>query len=198
MNTQAKYHKAERIGRMAERMQVHFATTTTNEYGERVQAWQALGTFWTAVTYLPLRSKEGEAAWQETVMTSVNFTLRDTAITETMRVYYRQRLYDIEALSRSDDRQYLTLSCKQYEAAALATPDGEGAVGSDLYLQTFTGLTTNTVTVTVYGGNLPTSKAKIWLDLNGQTLHDYTVSGAVITLPFELMDTDTLTVRFAP
>ena len=198
MNTQAKYHKAERIGRMAERMQVHFATTTTNEYGERVQAWQALGTFWTAVTYFPLRSKEVEAAGQETVMSAVNFTLRDTAIDETMRVYYRQRLFNIEALTRSDDRQYLTLTCKQYEAAALATPDGEGAVGSDLYLQTFTGLTANEVTVTVFGGNLPTNKAKIWLDLNGQTIHDYTVNGAVIELPFDLFDTDTLTVRFAP
>jgi len=193
-----RHEKKERIGRMNERCEVHFSTTTVNGYGERVPAWQLLGTYWAGVKYFPLRSKEDEAAGQETVMQAIEFTLRDNdEVHEAMRVYWRSRLYDIEGIGRDETKQYIQLQCKQYAQGEYVAPGSEGAIGDLMYLQSFTGSTSDTVTVTVYGGNLPTNKAQVWVTLNGQELQEYTIDGADIVLTgFSLVETDTLTVRF--
>lgn len=198
MEQATKYRKSERIGRMVHRPEIHFYTETVGDTGERVQTWQLLATVFAEVTYNDLRSKESEKAGQETVQQSVQFTIRKRSdIDETQRVYFNSRLYDIEALSYTADRQYMTLTCKQYDFGSYGVPAGTGIVGEVFYLQEFTGITGDTVTVTVYGGDIPNTKARVWVNLNGQEITQYSISGSDIVLDFELVAGDVLTVRFA-
>lgn len=197
MAVSIRHEKSERIGRMNERVQVHFATTTVNTYGERVQAWEALGTYWAEVKYFPLRSKEGEAAGQETVMQAVQFVMRsNSTIGEAMRAYWNSRLYDIESLSLDETKQYLTLTCKQYGQDASAPPEGEYSVGQLAYTETFTGLLTADIVVTVYGGNLPTNAAQIFVFMNGQFISQWSHVNDTITLEFTPDPEDVFVVTF--
>ena len=86
---------------------------------------------------------------------------------------------------------------------APSTGGGGGGSGSvtpaRMFLQSFTGETGDTVTVTTNGGVLPTTAAAIWVTLNGQELFqtdDYAVNGSDIELTFNLQTTDRLVVRF--
>jgi hypothetical protein len=67
-----------------------------------------------------------------------------------------------------------------------------------IYKQSFTGTTSDTVTVTVNGGTMPTNEAGILVFLNQGVLTDdaYTINGADIELTFNLDSSDTLTVIF--
>lgn len=197
MEHATKHRKAERIGRMQDRAQVHYLTHTVNAYGERMESWSSLGTFWAETKYMDLRSKEQELAGQETVRRAVQFTIRNTGVVnETMRVYAGQRLYDIESIGISNDRQYITLTCTQYDAGTLTTPEGEELMGNTSYLETFTGITGDTVTVTVYGGNIPDNKARVFVTVNGNETQAYQIAGSEIVLDWELVSDDFVTVRF--
>ena len=226
-----KYNKPERIGRLRERIQIHFATETVNDYGERVRAWAGLGTFWANVEYNqqpkeaesgvitvscpPLSAsfwanveynqqpKEAESGGQDTVMTRVMFTMRyNTDVSELQRVFYSGRLYDIETISISVDRQYMTLTTNQYGYFPGGAPDAEFSVGAVAYTEDFTGPTIdtgdNSVTVTVYGGLLPVNTAQIFVFYNGQYITQYTHSGSKITMDFDVIATDLITVTFFP
>lgn len=202
MDNRRTYRKTERIGRMRERVQIHFATESANDYGERVRAWAGLGTFWANVEYNQM-PKEGESGGQDTVMTRVMFTMRyNTDVSELQRVFYAGRLYDIETISISVDRQYMTLTTKQYGYFPGGAPDAEFAVGAVAYTEDFTGATIdtndNSVTVTVYGGLLPVNTAQIFVFYNGQYITQYTHSGSKITFDFDVFDTDSITVTFFP
>jgi hypothetical protein len=131
-------------------------------------------------------------------MSSVNFTMRvNSDVTENMRVYYNGRLFDIEALTEDETRQYQTLICRQYSAFGVSEPESEFAVGNLAYTETFTGITGSDITVTVYGGLLPANVAQIFVFLNGQFISEWTHSGSVITFTgFELLETDVITVTF--
>lgn len=195
-----KYRKTERIGQLTDRIQVHYATETINTGGERLQTWYSLATVWAATDYNLLRSKEDEKGGQETTQQAVIFTVRHrTDIREEMRVYFDSRLYDIEAISRSNDRQYMNLRCTQYQSGSYDAPTGGILVGNTFYIESFTNATGATVTVTVYGGNVPDDKARVWVTLNGQDIAPalYEIEGSDIVLQgFELFASDTLTVRF--
>ena len=197
-----KYNKPERIGRLRERVQIHFATESVNDYGERVRAWAGLGTFWANVEYNQ-QPKEAESGGQDTVMTRVLFTMRYNAdVSELQRVFYAGRLYDVEVISISEDRQYMTLTTNQYGYFPGGAPDAEFAVGAVAYTEDFTGATIdtgdNSVTVTVYGGLLPVNEAQIFVFVNGQHISAWTHTGSVITTDFDLIATDLVTVTFFP
>lgn len=202
MEVAHKYRKAERIGRMNQRAQIHFATETVNSYGERVRAWAGLGTFWTNVRYNEV-GREGESAGQDTVMTRVMFDIRyNSDVSELQRVYFSGRLYDIEAISVTADRQYMTLVTKQYGYDPAGAPDAQFQAGALAYTEDFTGATINTVnnsvTVTVYGGLLPANPAQIFVFYNGQHLTQWTHTGSVITMGFDVDSSDLITVTFFP
>jgi hypothetical protein len=83
------------------------------------------------------------------------------------------------------------------------TGGGGGGTGGTtpplrIYKQAFTGITSDTVTVTVNGGMLPANEAGILIFLNQGALMDdaYTITGATINLTFNLDASDTLTVIF--
>jgi SPP1 family predicted phage head-tail adaptor len=197
MQNETKYRKAERIGRMNAKMQVHYAVQTLNAYGEREESWSSLGTFWTRVEYGS--EKEQPQSGQNTVMSEVRFWLRNTnQINETQRVYFNSRLYDIEGITITDDRQYMQLLCKQYDTGSLSVPQGGATVGNMAYLQEFTNTTGTTFTVTVYGGNIPTNKAQVFVKFNGSEIQNYSIAGNQIILDFSITEFDVLTVRFIP
>lgn len=68
--------------------------------------------------------------------------------------------------------------------------------GTTAYRQAFTGLATNTVTVTANGGALPSNPAAITAHLNGVYTTEYTRSGAAITLPYTLDPSWQLVITF--
>lgn len=200
MDNRRTYRKTERIGQLTDRIQIHYATETVNAGGERIPTWYSLATVWAATDYNLLRSKEDMKGGQETTQQAVIFTIRHrTDIREEMRVYFDSRLYDIEAIGRSNDRQYMNLRCTQYQSGTYDAPTGGTLVGGAFYIEEFTGATGDTVTITVYGGNIPDVKARVWVSLNGQELAPslFEIAGNAIVLQgFELIETDTLTVRF--
>lgn len=191
-----KYHPKERSGQMNQRVQIHFPTQTVNNYGERVEAWQALGYRWAKVEYQ--NKNEVAEMGQPTVMTSVNFTLRNNAeVNETMRVYYNERLYNIQAIQISQDRLFTRLLTEQYDTGTLVTPDGQGAIGQLAYIEHFSGINADRVTVTVFGGQLPQNKAQVFVSMNGQLIDQYNIAGSDIIFDgFTITDYDNITVRF--
>jgi len=193
-----KHRKTERIGRLNRRIQLHYATETVNQYGERIQAWASAGTFWGGIDYLELRSKEGEEAGQETAMQEINITARKRAlIDENWRAYHDGRLYDIVRIMESNDRQYMVLGCRQIQAATLSTPESGYPVGALAFTEQFSGLTADRVTVTVYGGMIPDDKARVFVFLNGQFISQYLIAGDEIILDgFTIEPTDTVNVTF--
>lgn len=193
-----KHRKNERIGRLNRRVQLHYATETVNTYGERVEAWTSLGTFWAGIQYRTLASKETPEAGQETAIQKVEITIRKNALLdENWRVYHDGRLYEIETVSESTDRALQVLGCRQIQAATLSTAEGGFPVGGLAFTETFTGTASDRVTVTVYGGLVPTDKARVFVFLNGQFISQYTIQGAAIVFTgFTIEATDTVVVTF--
>lgn len=191
-----KYHPKERSGQLNNRVQIHFPVLTVNNYGERVEAWQALGYRWAKVQYF--QKDESTEAGQVTPMTSVNFTIRNTGeINETMRVYHNERLYNIQAIHISQDRLFAKLLTEQYDTGTLVTPEGQGAIGQLAYIEHFSGINADRVTVTVFGGQVPQNKAQVFVTMNGQQIDQYIIAGSdIIFQGFEITDYDNITVRF--
>jgi len=131
-------------------------------------------------------------------MQEINVTIRkNTLIDENWRVYHNARLYDIIRVMESNDRQMMVLGCRQIQAGTLSTPESGYPVGALAFTQTFTGLTSDRVTVTVYGGLVPDDKARVFVFLNGQFISQYTIAGpAIIFTGFTIEPTDTVVVTF--
>jgi SPP1 family predicted phage head-tail adaptor len=191
-----KYHPKERSGQLNQRVQIHFPVQTVNNYGERVEAWQALGYRWAKAEYF--QKDESEEGGQVTAMTSTNFTIRNSGdVNETMRVYYNNRLYNIQAIHISDDRLFIKLLTEQYNTGTFVTPEGEGAIGQLAYIEHFSGINADRVTVTVFGGQVPQNKAQVFVTMNGQQIDQYIIAGSdIIFQGFEITDYDNITVRF--
>lgn len=115
MDLLTRHRKTERIGRMDQQIALQSVAEAVNTYGERVETWTTAATVWARVEYLALRSKESEQAGQEQAQRQVQFTIRDRTVTEKYRVVYDGRTYDIESIARSNDRQFLTLTCTQID-----------------------------------------------------------------------------------
>jgi len=97
---------------------------------------------------------------------------------------------------------YVDIPGDQSASAGRPSGGGGGSGGNvtplRIFSQSFTGTTSDTVTITVNAGQLPTNAAAIIVDLNGQMLNStyYTVAAPDIQLTFNLESTDVLTIRF--
>jgi len=97
---------------------------------------------------------------------------------------------------------YVDIPGDQSASAGRPSGGGGGSGGNvtplRIFSQSFTGTTSDTVTITVNAGQLPTNAAAIIVDLNGQMLNStyYTVAAPDIQLIFNLESTDVLTIRF--
>jgi hypothetical protein len=112
-------------------------------------------------------------------------------------VYYNNRLYNIQAIHISDDRLFIKLLTEQYNTGTFVTPEGEGAIGQLAYIEHFSGINADRVTVTVFGGQVPQNKAQVFVTMNGQQIDQYIIAGSdIIFQGFEITDYDNITVRF--
>lgn len=110
-----KYRKTERIGRLNQQIALQSFTESVNGYGERVETWSTAATVWAQVEYQVTRSNETEQAGQEQAVQAVVFTIRDRTVDEKYRVVYGGRTYDITGIAKSNDRQFVALTCKQID-----------------------------------------------------------------------------------
>jgi SPP1 family predicted phage head-tail adaptor len=110
--------KYDPIGEMDRRIQLQTYTETTNTYGERIETYSAVATLWAKVEYLGTEGIEAERSGRQTWQAKVNFTIRNRAITERVRVIFDGRTWDIEGTAVSQDKQFITLRCQQIGTGA--------------------------------------------------------------------------------
>ena len=114
MNARFKHNKSERIGRLNTLVTIQSYTETVNTFGERVQTWTTLATVWANVDDRLSQSSEVAESGQETIRQRVDFTIRNlSTVNERNRVNAGNKLYDIESIMTSDDKQYMTLQTRR-------------------------------------------------------------------------------------
>ena len=107
-----KYNRKERIGHLKSRVIIQSYTESVNAFGERAKTWTTTATVWGKVEIM-LSQAERESAGQETSLVSAKFTIRKRALNERNRISFNNQLYDIQSISESDCRQYLTIMGKR-------------------------------------------------------------------------------------
>lgn len=104
-----------RAGKLRHRVSLQeFTTTVDEETGNRERTWTEVRKLWAAVEPLSGREFVSAAASQSKVTTRITILYR-SGITHEMRVVYRGKIYNIEAVLSDQDSgvQYLTLPCSQ-------------------------------------------------------------------------------------
>jgi SPP1 family predicted phage head-tail adaptor len=190
------YRKTEEIGRMDERVELQYVTQEVNAYGERLETWNMLAAVWTRVQYGLKQSKEDEIAGKEAVKADVTFTIRNrTDVDEFRRVFHSGRLFDIIGIEVTDDKQFQLLRCKSIGVGVRADPGpGFPVAGQGSFRQAFTNVQNNAVTVTVNAGVLPDNIAQVFVFVNGQYTELWSKTGSVITLDFDIFDSETVVI----
>ena len=107
-----KYNRKERIGHLRSRVTIQSYTESTNAFGERAKTWTTAATVWGKVEIM-LTQAEQESAGQETSLAGAKFTIRKRALNERNRISYNNQVFDIQSISESDCRQYLTVMGKR-------------------------------------------------------------------------------------
>jgi SPP1 family predicted phage head-tail adaptor len=107
-----KYNRKERIGHLRSRVVIQSYTEAVNSFGERAKTWANAATVWGKVEIM-LTQAETESAGQETSLVSAKFTIRKRSLNERNRISFNNQLYDIQSISESDCRQYLTIMGKR-------------------------------------------------------------------------------------
>lgn len=110
--------KYDPIGEMDRRIQLQTYTETTNTFGERIETYAAVATLWAKVEYLGTEGIEAEQSGRQTWQAKINFTIRNRAITERVRVIFDGRTFDIEGTGVTQDKQFITLRCQQIGTGA--------------------------------------------------------------------------------
>lgn len=108
------FAKSEEIGNMDARIVLQSLAQSVNGYGERVETWSTLATVWAQVSYNIKPSKEDDVGTgKQVVEQEVIFRIRMRSdVSEQNRISYDSRTYDIIAIEKTADRQFMLLSCK--------------------------------------------------------------------------------------
>tara|TARA_R110000850_G_scaffold266393_1_gene396696 strand:- start:107 stop:439 length:333 start_codon:yes stop_codon:yes gene_type:complete len=90
------------FGRMDRRIVIQRATLTTNNYGERAEAWGTLATVWADVLYKLGSGSESIQSEQILSKQPINFTIRYSqavsGVRPSDRISYNGDIYQIEAV----------------------------------------------------------------------------------------------------
>lgn len=104
-----------KFGRMDSRITIERTTTTTNTYGERVNAWGTLATVWADVIYREGSGTESIQSAQVLSKQPVHFLIRySTTVADVSpkdRVSYNSKLYNIETVQEVGRNDGLRLTC---------------------------------------------------------------------------------------
>lgn len=95
-----------RAGRLRHRLSVERYTTTQDDWGDEVQAWESIATVWGSVE--PLRGNERHRAMQVQATEEVRVLMRwqpDIAdLNASDRIVFGSKVYDISAVLNIDER----------------------------------------------------------------------------------------------
>ena len=91
------------IGKLRHRIGIQTSSDTQNAYGEIEKAWTTAKTVWASVE--PLTGRELFQAQQVVATASHRVRIRyDSTVTETSRVLFGSRIFDINAIMNRDER----------------------------------------------------------------------------------------------
>jgi SPP1 family predicted phage head-tail adaptor len=106
-----RFNKKEEIGKLRERILVEQVTRSASTTGYPAETWSTLDTVWGMVDYKGVNREDVDGG-KITAKSQIRVTCRyRTDITESMRITYINKKYQIENIQISEDNLYLTLFC---------------------------------------------------------------------------------------
>ena len=106
-----RFNKKEEIGKLRERILVEQVTRSASTTGYPAETWSTLDTVWGMVDYKGINREDVDGG-KITAKSQIRFTCRyRTDITESMRITYINKKYQIENIQISEDNLYLILFC---------------------------------------------------------------------------------------
>lgn len=106
-----RFNKKEEIGKLRERILVEQVTRSASTTGYPAETWSTLDTVWGMVDYKGINREDVDGG-KITAKSQIKVTCRyRTDITESMRITYINKKYQIENIQISEDNLYLILFC---------------------------------------------------------------------------------------
>jgi SPP1 family predicted phage head-tail adaptor len=106
-----RFNKKEEIGKLRERILVEQVTRSASTTGYPAETWSTLDTVWGMVDYKGINREDVDGG-KITAKSQIRVTCRyRTDITESMRINYINKKYQIENIQISEDNLYLILFC---------------------------------------------------------------------------------------
>jgi len=106
-----RFNKKEEIGKLRERILVEQVTRSASTTGYPAETWTTLDTVWGMVDYKGVNREDVDGG-KITAKSQIRVTCRyRTDITESMRITYINKKYQIENIQISEDNLYLILFC---------------------------------------------------------------------------------------
>ena len=106
-----RFNKKEEIGRLRDRILVEQVTRSASTTGYPAETWTTLDTVWGMVDYKGINREDVDGG-KITAKSQIRVTCRyRTDITESMRITYINKKYQIENIQISEDNLYLILFC---------------------------------------------------------------------------------------
>lgn len=106
-----RFNKKEEIGKLRERILVEQVTRSASTTGYPAETWSTLDTVWGMVDYKGVNREDVDGG-KITAKSQIRVTCRyRTDITESMRITYINKKYQIENIQISEDNLYLILFC---------------------------------------------------------------------------------------
>jgi len=106
-----RFNKKEEIGKLRERILVEQVTRSASTTGYPAETWTTLDTVWGLVDYKGVNREDVDGG-KITAKSQIRVTCRyRTDITESMRITYINKKYQIENIQISEDNLYLILFC---------------------------------------------------------------------------------------
>lgn len=106
-----RFNKKEEIGKLRERILVEQVTRSASTTGYPTETWSTLDTVWAMVDYKGINREDVDGG-KITAKSQIRVTCRyRTDITESMRINYINKKYQIENIQISEDNLYLILFC---------------------------------------------------------------------------------------
>jgi SPP1 family predicted phage head-tail adaptor len=110
-----RFNKKEEIGKLRERILVEQVTRSASTTGYPAETWTTLDTVWGMVDYKGINREDVDGG-KITAKSQIRVTCRyRTDITESMRITYINKKYQIENIQISEDNLYLILFCSYNE-----------------------------------------------------------------------------------
>jgi len=106
-----RYNKKEEIGRLRERILIEQVSRTASVTGYPTESWSTVDTVWGLVDYKGVNREDIDGG-KITAKSQIRVTCRYiTTVTESMRITYMNRKYQIENIQISEDSLYMYMFC---------------------------------------------------------------------------------------